>query len=95
MIGMFIFGGKKKKSVEEIYEKLAREYGLTVDQVKKIEDILVNMTRNLPELAANADPEKDVKKIYKILDVNDLSAVRGGEKYIYISSIEDHKYHTQ
>jgi len=78
---MFLFGGKKKEE-EDIYAKLAKKYGLTRDQVRKIGSLIVRGTRNLPKLLTRVDPEQDEKRIHKVLDaaknVDDT-----GEPYIY------------
>ncbi|WP_297091232.1 hypothetical protein [Thermococcus sp.] len=94
MIGMFIFGRKKEEDLMERYRRLARKYGLTVEQVKKIGWLIASMTKNLPELAANADPEQDVRRMYKILDIEHLPSKEGKKYiYIYIKSIEAHAHH--
>ncbi|ADT83610.1 hypothetical protein [Thermococcus barophilus] len=81
LAGMFIFGGKKKEE-EDIYAKLARKYGLTRDQVRKIGFLIVRGTRNIPKLLKRVDPEQDEKRIHKVLEavkhVDDT-----GEPYIY------------
>ncbi|WP_457754738.1 hypothetical protein [Thermococcus sp.] len=64
---MFLFGGKKKEE-EDIYAKLAKEYGLARDQVRKIGFLIVDGTRNIPKLLTRADPEQDEKRIHKVLD---------------------------
>ncbi|ASJ00306.1 hypothetical protein A3K92_01840 [Thermococcus gorgonarius] len=78
---MLIFGRKKEEDFREIYRRLARKYGLTVEQVEKIGRLIVEMTKNLPELVANADPKKDVRRMYKILDIERLPDEEG-RKYI-------------
>ena len=92
LAGMFIFGRKKEEDPMEIYRRLARKYGLTVEQVKKIGRLIVRMGKNLPELVANADPEQDVRRMYKILDIERLPS-KEGKKYVYIKSIQGHAHH--
>ncbi|WP_460041083.1 hypothetical protein [Thermococcus atlanticus] len=81
LAGMFIFGGKKKEE-EDIYAKFARKYGLTREQVRKIEFLIVFGTRNIPKLLTRVDPEQDEKRIHKVLEaVKHMDDT--GEPYIY------------
>jgi len=80
---MFIFGRKKEEDPYAKYKDLAKKYGLTMDQIRKIGRLIVRGTQNIPKILVHVDPEQNERRIHKILEVKKIIEEEGAEPYIY------------